>query len=168
MMTDDGVVRASEDDGLDVRIKFPHILFDGVHELGSIVVSFFNKGNQSWSSNFLNRNGAIVEVYTLLVCPYFYGRLGRKNPHFSVPRFNYFFRTGDSDPEDFTIRESNLLQIFYGMRSGSIAGKYDDGGSLVKEKLHSFLGILTYGRVSEIPIRTAGIVAEITVIILWQ
>lgn len=49
-----------------------------------------------------------------------------------------------------------------------IAGKYDDGRSPIEEELDSFFGISAYGRIFQISIGTAGIVAEIAVVVLGE
>lgn len=168
VMADNGVVGTSENDGLYIGIESHDMFLDDPCHLGSVVYSLFYERDELRSRYFLDQDGVIMEMHAFLVCPDLYGRFRRKDPYFSISGFEYLLGTGDGHPEDFPVRETNLLEVPYGVSGRGIAGKYDDGRSLVEQELHSFFGVPAYGRILQIPIGTTGAVAEIAVIVFRE
>lgn len=168
VMADDGIVGASENDGFYIGIESHDMFLDDPCHLGSVVYSLFYKRDEFRSCYFLDQDGVVMEMHAFLVCPDLYGRFRCEDPHFPVSGFEYLLGTGDGHSEDFPVRETNLLEVPYGVCGRGIAGKYDDGCSLVEQELHSFFGIPSYGRVLQIPVGTTGTVAEIAVIVFGE
>lgn len=168
MVTDDRVVRAPEHDRLDVAVKLQDIVFDFLRYLGGVMESFFDQRHEFWGGDLLDDNAIIMEMHPVLVCPYLHGRLSREDSHLFVSGFKDLFGTGDGDSEDLTVREAGLLEVPDGVCGRGVAGKYDDGRTLIEQKFHSFFRVLSDGRIIEVSVGTSGIVPEVEKIILGE
>lgn len=168
MVAYDGVVGASENECLYIRIE-PHEVFpDSPLHFGSMVLSSFDHGNESGGCDLLDYDGIVMEMYAFLIGADLYGRFRCENPDFPIPGFDRFLGAGNRDPEYFPVRETDLLEVSDGMRGRRVAGEYDDGGSLVEKEPDPFLRILPYGRIVQVSVGASRVVAEIAVIVLRQ
>lgn len=165
---DDRVVGASKDERFDVGVELHDVLPDHLIGLRSIVLSSFDGRNQIGCSYFLDLDGIVMEMYTVFVGSDIDGRLGCKNPYFSVSSLEYFLGTRYGHSQDLSVRKTYLLEVLDGVCGRGVACEYDYRRALIEEELDPFFCILPYRLIVSVTIGTARVVAEIAVIVLWE
>ncbi len=139
-----------------------------LYSFGIVESALLDEWDEPWGGDFLDRDGIVVEMNPLFVSFTFDARFCREDTDLAVSRLDDFLGSGDGDTEDFTIWETNLLEVSDRVSSRRVASEDDDGRTLIEEKLDSFLGVSSDGRIVKITIRTPSVIAKIQIIILRQ
>lgn len=137
-----------------------------LNSFGIVESPLLDEWDEPGGGDFLDCDGIVVEMNPFFVGFTFDTRFCREDTNLAVSRFDDFLGSGDGNAEDFTIWETNLLEVSDRMRGGGVAGEDDDGGTLVEEELDSFFGILSDSCISEVSIWASSIIAKIQIIVL--